>query len=670
MINTSKTERVLYASDVSIYEIIPCGVAFPKGPDEVRALLDIANRENVPLHPRGTGTSTVGQSLGNGISIDFSKHMNKIMHIDKDYVDVEPGITLGKLNSVLEKKGLFMPVDPSSMNMCSVGGMVSNNASGIHSFLYGDTKDHVLGLEGFWADGSFFSTIKGENIKNITEKLSKLHDKVQKLKSKLPLTKKNSSGYNIRDSFLSDGKIDLNKLLVGSEGSLCIITKLRLRVLELPKKRITLLSLFDDLEKGLEAVKLVRDIKGLSAIELFDEELISAGKEYFPELRDFFDNRAKAGLLFEIDGGAENFVEAQARELEKRLSSLAIKTEFGRSTEKRQWLWHMRRSAQSMLNRIHGSVQSLRFIDDVAVPSDSIMEFYKQEKKILDRYGLKTAFFGHIGLGNFHINPRIDTRAKDFMKTINAVSEETYALVKSLGGTFAAEHGDGILRQPYIKKFSPELHALFAEIKDIFDPKHILNSKDKIELRYGFTPKSNIKKEILDAVERCHGCNECIDFCTAFIKNGSEDEGCKARGRANLMRAIVRGSLDEKDMRTALHYIEACRLCGKCLTECPTGVNVMETASLLRESLILPLSLKKRFMMWLLRPLRSMLAKKINSAKADSVVNIDAYGTVIKLGLYYAPYTKDIINNAKNKNLKLTTSDKDLQKYLLNIHSL
>ncbi|MFH1223325.1 MAG: FAD-linked oxidase C-terminal domain-containing protein, partial [Pseudomonadota bacterium] len=482
-----------------------------------------------------------------------------------------------------------------------------------------------------------------------------------------------SSGYNVKDAF-SGENVDLNKLLVGSEGTLCVITKIRFKLTKIPTKRITLLSLFDDFEKSLQAVNIVKDVKGLSAIELLDEELINVSKAHFTELKDFFATGTKAGLLFEIDApvdsvSADNFVEAQARELESRLSNLSLRTELGRNEEKRKWLWRMRKSANSVLNRIHGSVQSLRFIDDVAVPVDSILDFYRQEKKILDKYGLKTAFFGHIGAGNFHINPKVDTRSKDFVKTIEAVCEETYTLVKKLNGTFAAEHGDGILREPYIKKLNPELYSLFSEIKNIFDPKNILNAKKDIKLRYAFTPICNVGKQVLDAVERCHGCNECIDFCSAYIDKNCTNEGYKARGRANIMRSLLNGNIKGDEIEPAIKYIEACRLCGKCLTECPTGVDLLETAALLREVKILPISLKNRLLMLTFAPLRNILIKKIRKAAAGSTIDLDIFKQVIKLGLYYLPYTRGIMNEAKNKKLGLKISDENIQKYLTARHT-
>ena len=605
--------------------------------------------------------------------------MNHILKMENNYVDVEPGIILGKLNIKLNKRGLFMPVDPSSSDVCSVGGMVANNSSGIHSYLYGDIKDYVTELEGYWADGSFFSTYTEKNIRDFEEKLKPIALKSQMIKDKLPKTSKNSSGYNIKDAFNLNSdrsvspKQSLIQLLVGSEGTLAVITKIRLKVIQLPEKRITVLSLFDDFDKGLEAVKLATTITGISAMELLDNELIEASKEYYPEMKYFFSPEAKAGLIFEIDGD-EHFVNKQYRELEKILSYLSIRTEVATEEEKRKRLWWIRRSAGPILNRIEGSTRSLRFIEDVGVPLDSIIEFYNEEKKILDKYGLRTAFFGHIGSGHFHINPRIDTRRPDFWTTIEKVSEETYALVSKLGGTLDAEHGDGILREPYIRKYQPELYELYLEIKNIFDPLWFLNPGKIVNrsasqthsknIRYIFTPSKNLDKRVIDEVEKCHGCNDCVHFCEAYENTGSSDEGYKSRGRAHLMRAIVSGIITEEELDQALVYIDACRLCGKCSEKCPTGIDIIKTASILREKGVLPLRTKEKLLMKLYSPYKKYLIWKLSNAGKGTRVRINLFPGMFKLGLYYIPYLQELAQIIKKNKLSVDTHIETLKTYL------
>jgi len=656
LINKELIQRVFYSTDISLYEILPAGVATPKTEQDVKNILEICTQKGISITPRGSGTSTAGQAIGNGIIIDSSKFMNKLITVGDNYVDVQPGIVLSALNEQLKQHGVFFPVDPSSMEVCTIGGMVGNNSSGIHSFLYGDTKDYVLGLEGFWADGKFFSTITGLNIDTILQKLLPFKNKAKEAEKHLPLTSKNSSGYNLVEAF-SDYGISLNHLVTGSEGTLCVITKIRLKVIPAPNERVTVLSLFDELEKALEAVGLAKTIKGISAIELLDKDLINITRKHFPEFKTVFDGNVNAGLLFEIDGNS--------LELERVLSFLAVRTDVATSDETRKRLWWFRKSAGPLLNRIHGSIRSLRFIEDVAVPFEKIMEFYKEEKKILDQYGLNTAFFGHIGSGHFHINPRIDTRAKGFEKKISEICKKTYELVKKLGGTFSAEHGDGVLREPYIRELQPELYQLFYQIKETLDPKWMLNpgkivSKDKKEVpyRYNFTPRKDAPEILVNAVERCHGCHDCIHFCKALK--------IIARDRANIMRNIVNGVIsDKKEIKKATHYIGKCRLCGKCLLECPTGVDLLETASLLREHHIIEISAIKKIVMKLLSPLKTLLKYEVELAEKNKEFKINGiFNSVLRLGLYYKPYTREILKLVKEKNISLVLSDKDLQKYL------
>ena len=671
LIDTDLVQRVLYSTDISLYEIIPSGVATPKNEEEVKTLIDLCTNTGLSITARGSGTSTAGQAIGSGIIIDYSKHMNSIIAIEKDYVDVQPGIILAELNKELESHGLVFPVDPSSMDVCTIGGMVGNNSSGIHSFLYGDTKDYVIGLEGFWADGKFFSTITGLNVDGVLQKLLPFRQKADDIKHHLPQTSKNSSGYNVLEAFSKYG-ISLNHLVTGSEGTLCILTKIRLKTIPLPQKRITVLSLFDDLEKALEAVKLSSNINGLSAIELLDHELIDTTRKHFPELTAYFADNVMAGLLFEIDGN-NDFVQTQFVELEKLLSYLAIKTEYAEEVEKRKSLWWFRKSASSILNRIQGSTRSLRFIEDVAVPFDKIIEFYRAEKKILDEYGLRTAFFGHVGSGHFHINPRIDTRDPGSQRTINEIGKKTYSLVKRLGGTFSAEHGDGVLREPYIKELQPELYSLFTEIKETLDHAWILNpgkivsrTNKQESSRYNFKQHKDISSELLNAVEKCHGCNDCVRFCKAYLRSKNSDEGCKARGRANIMRNIVSGIISApKDIKKAVRYLEKCHLCGKCLLECPTGVDLLETASLLREHGLIAIPAWKKLSMRLLSPLRTLLKHEVDVVKTNGTLKVNRiFDPVFRLGLYYKPYTREILKLIKDKNISISLSDKDLQRYL------
>jgi glycolate oxidase len=259
------------------------------------------------------------------------------------------------------------------------------------------------------------------------------------------------------------------QLLVGSEGTLAVISKIRLKTIKTPQKRISILALFESIEKSLEAVTKIKGIPNISAIELLDEEIIQISLEHIDETKKIFPPKTKAGLILEIDG-EDHRVQSSLQELNSALTSLATKIQVEENEKNRKTLWRIRKSASSILNRIEGSTRSLRFIEDVAVPFASIMSFYLEEKKILEKYGLKTAFFGHVGTGHFHINPRIDTKDPKFMDIVDKVAEETYSLVLKLGGTLAGEHGDGILRQPYIQKLQPELHELFTEIKGYSTP--------------------------------------------------------------------------------------------------------------------------------------------------------------------------------------------------------
>ncbi len=669
--NISKVQRILHSTDISMFEVLPAKVICPKEKEDVKKAIKNAKQEHLTVHARGCGTSTAGQSLGEGILMDFSRNMDGIIEIKDNYVDIEPGIVLGKLNETLRPLGLFMPVDPSSAEVCSVGGMVSNNSSGIHSYMYGDTKDYVIGLEGYFADGNFFSTITGEGTKSYLDALDELRPEAVRLFDKVPKTLKDSSGYNIKETFSLYGPEMLTRLIVGSEGTLCIITKIRLKLISLPKERATILALFSELERALEAVTLSNKISRISAIELLDKELIETSRKHFADIRDYFSEGIKAGLIFEIDGEVDE-VRASLNELKKVLSYIALKIDASHDQEKRKKLWWMRRSASSILNRIEGSSRTLRFIEDIAVPVESISEFYREEKKILDSFGLPTAFFGHIGSGHFHINPKIDTRDPDFLEVIDSVSEKTYSLVKKLNGTIAGEHGDGLLRTPYIKRFDPDLHAFFVKIKKVFDPDFILNPDKIVSVkeaivvgnRYIFDPIHNLDPHTLNEIEKCHGCNDCLNFCSS-LNNHKNDEGLKARGRANLLRAIVSGLIGKDEYKEAVMYIERCRLCTKCAVMCPTGIDIISTAAMLREKGIIPISMKRKILMYLMTPVKTMLVHRADKCKKGDTLRLNLLDNkAIRLGLYYNPYLKKFFEAVTKKKLSLKSGDKDLELYL------
>lgn len=628
-------EKIINSTDISILEIIPENVFYPKNEKDIKKIIKVTNKTKTPLIARGCGTSTCGQGIGSGNIVNFSK-MNKIISIKKDYVDVEPGIICGDLNKKLEKFNKTFPVDPSSSKFCSIAGMVSNNASGIHSYLYGDTKDYVLGLEGYFIDGTFFSTIKNINLDKLKEKLKKIEPEYNKIKSFLPETTKDASGYMIKNYF--EKNKDFNQIIVGSEGTLAIITKIRLKIINLPKTRSTILAQYDSLEKALDGAALSKQIKEISAIELADEIVIDLSRKHYKEANEFLLPVTKATVLFEIDNG-DDFL------LKKILEKNAIKVTNAKSKKERNFLWKIRKIASPLLSRPDGNFITLRFIEDVAVPTDKISIFYEKEKEILRNYD--TAFFGHLGSGHFHINPRMDIKDKKFKENFHNISLETFKLVNKLKGTITAEHGDGKLRPLYIKKINPELYNFFKKIKEIFDPNYLLNPNNIVykdenydffnDFKYNYKTKYDFIK--VPDLNKCHGCNECITFCKSYKKTKKEED--KTRSRALVIRALMRGEL------VSTKNLESCNHCFKCIGNCPSGVDIIALTKILREN-NLKTSFSYKIRKILLLPMKYLL--KYFTYKKDKVELHNFWKPLFKLNLY--KNDKDLDKILKGKILK------------------
>jgi FAD/FMN-containing dehydrogenase/NAD-dependent dihydropyrimidine dehydrogenase PreA subunit len=666
-----KITKTISSKDSSILEITPYGVFYPKNNNDIKKIISYAKKNKLSLHPRGEATSTCGQSLGSGIVINFPRHMNKIIKITKDYADVESGVILSTLNNKLKKHKKTMPVDPSSADVITIGGMVSNNSSGIHSYLYGDMKDYVIGLEGFLTNGSFFSTITNKGLNEIKKKLKNIKEKAKALESKLPKTNKSSFGYNIKDGLIK--KIDINKLIAGSEGTLCVLTKIRLKIIDIPKHRLTVFSQFKTFSNALKVVNEVKKIKHISATELSDETLIKANIASFPEAKKFFNPKTCASILFEIDGSSLNIVNSDLKKLEKILKEYSLDYIVTNDEKEKKWLWWIRKAASPILSQVIDGSRTLRFIEDVAIPLDKVKEFYLKEKEILKKYNLKTAFFGHIGRGHFHINPRLNGRDKDFIKNLNKISEETFMLAKSLNGTISAEHGDGIIRSKYIKKLYPSLYKLFLDIKNIFDKNNILNPditntiKIKDDTLFRYKDIKNLDKNLSEEILNCSGCNDCINFCKSYKK--TKNEANKTRGRAYIIKEIFSKNLNKLEIKKARKHIESCKLCLNCIDKCPANYTPIKLSSILREKGIIKLSFSKKLLMTLFTPIKNLLLYYLKFKK-DRKLNLKAFSYIFKLGLYFHPYLQKLDKVILNNNIKIYKNSKYIKAYLkfYNLH--
>jgi FAD/FMN-containing dehydrogenase/Fe-S oxidoreductase len=628
--------RGMYSTAACIFEVEPLVVAAPADVDDVCKLLAYAASEGIPVIPRGGGSSLGGQAVGAGIMVDCSRFMNHVLRVDRDKMTalVQPGVVLGRLNRLLAREGLFFAPDPSSAEYCTIGGMVANNSGGAHSVKYGSTRDHVVSLKAVLPGGAVLDTAALHDIAAAsggatpsgngdpadiylrTERL--LRDNADLIERKRPRVTKNSSGYNLSGALAGTGAgragavtdaraesvksaggvIDLSKLLVGSEGTLGLVVEAELKLTELPRTRGAALSGFSSLESAGEAIVRLLEIRP-AALEIMGHTFLALVDRKELESPGAFMAEADTALLLEFEGDSQEEVRDaldRAQGILKSSSSFLGMKVVEDPAEAKQ-LWGLRTSAVAILNRMEGPEKPIAFIEDVTVEPARLPEFIRGELEIFDRHGVRAGVFGHGGDGDLHVRPVLNLKNPDHVNKMGPIARDVYELAAAMGGSPTGEHGDGRLRTAFLHLFYGEVTSLFREVKEIFDPKGIMNPGDKIagdddyaldkNLRYGSAyhviPTDTIFDEapLLKEIEKCHGCGACRAYCPVGSATG-EEEG-SARTKANLLRRLVSGKLGEPG-KTLLRddwkaIFDLCFNCKLCLTECPTKVDVPRLAA-------------------------------------------------------------------------------------------
>jgi FAD/FMN-containing dehydrogenase/Fe-S oxidoreductase len=583
------TDRLLYSTAACIFQIMPVGCVIPKDVSDLQHIVRYAYDNSISLTARGAGSAVAGQTLGSGIIIDFSKYMDHILEINQDqmYVRVQPGVVLGKLNRALAPYNLWFPPDPSSSEVATIGGMIANNSSGTHSLKYGATRDYILSLKLVLDNGELVSTdepMANRRISQIYTQIQGLLAPVHQLiKQYAPETIKNSSGYHVYDT---EGKLDLGRLIAGSEGTLALIAEAKLKVSPRPSERGMLRVCFADVESACETVIHLRELSP-SALELVDKTMIDLVRGSRTPLEDL-PEKTQVVLLVEFDG-----TEVQVREginnaiaIIERLGALDLRKG---QREQYERLWGIRNAASPILDRMKGPTRSMRIIEDGAVYPSRLVEYIHGLKQILAKSKVQGVIFGHAGSGNIHLNLILDPGEPGYKQKIQDLAEQASDLILGLKGTLSGEHGDGLLRTPYLKKMAGPVYPIFEGIKNVFDPKGILNPGKKIHqpgpsftelLRSPYKterlpPKLPVSSSILSEVIRCNGCGTCRTYCPIFTH--TQDERTTPRAKARLFVAFVEGKADLYKMIDTgeLERLGAlCIDCKLCYTECPSLVDV------------------------------------------------------------------------------------------------
>jgi FAD/FMN-containing dehydrogenase/Fe-S oxidoreductase len=593
--------RQLYATDASIYQIEPIGVAFPKSAEQAAAVIHAAADTGVSIIPRGAGTSLSGGAIGEGLIVDFSRYNRQIVELDleKRSVRVGAGVVLDQLNDFLTPHGFCFGPDVATSARATLGGMIANNSSGAHVPVYGTTADHVISLEIVMADGRIETIGPGrETLRAQREKIDNLiRGHVREMSERMPPgLLKRWPGYGL-ERFLRAPN-NLNEILAGSEGTLAAIFSADLKISPLPREKGLGLIFFASAGEAMQATVELLDLKP-AAIEHIDRPLFDQTKSQllFRAARDLLDLDTKpceSILIVEFyEDVAQRLSILQARKL-------GLRTKILTDTAQMNLVWSVRKAGLSLLTGRVGTAKPVAFIEDAAVRPVQLPEYVRGLQSIMKPLGLEASYYGHAATGLLHVRPVIDLHNASDLKKFKQVADQTSALVRQFKGSLSAEHGVGIARTEYMREqLGDELLDVMRAIKNAFDPKNIFNpgkifadGRHKIDnhLRENFVRPLELPFEprlafafkdgsFIGNLEQCNGCGGCLKqtgiMCPTFM--ATHEEVMSTRGRANIIRAALELRVNGHDPLRSAELDAAlsnCLSCKGCTPECPSNVNL------------------------------------------------------------------------------------------------
>ena len=560
-----------YAIDAGIHKITPQAVVLIESPGDLEQVLSYARQHAVPLTARSGGTNLTGNAIGSGIILEFSR-MNQILDLNpqEKWIRLQPGIIYAELSRELVRHGLMFAPDPSSGEMCKIGGMLGTNAAGPHTLKYGATKDHVIRMDVLLADGKHLIAREYDLQSNDFDVLLKTHSWVDPLiklirkhtallKEKKPRVSKNSSGYNLfaLAECLERGVLDLPRLFVGSEGTLGLTLEATLRLLPRPDRTVTALLHLERLEEVGHAVGALLRLRP-GALELLDSnslDLIGRSQFGIPE-------STQAVLLVELD---EEPLEEKVAVLHSvcQRFRLTKAPDLAREPEQQEALWQVRKAIYPTLYRYDVRKKPINFVDDVVVPVERLPELMAYLDKLFKGLDIPVAIYGHVGDGNAHINPLLDVNAaEDFDRMVRIAREIHETVMTRFGGSICGEHGDGRVRGEFVKAlYGEDVYRLFWEVKRLLDPEGLLNPDVKLT-EVPFT--QNIDFERLS--KPCATCGRCNTVCPVYDVRQDESNG--ARGWFHILTD------PEYSSEASGRVVEACLNCKSCRVVCPAGLDI------------------------------------------------------------------------------------------------
>jgi FAD/FMN-containing dehydrogenase/Fe-S oxidoreductase len=619
-------DRGRYSTDASIYQVQPLGVVIPKTIADVQAVLALARDAGLPVLPRGGGTSQCGQTVNRAIVLDCSKHLRTVLSVDPaaQTATVQPGIVLAHLNAALKQHKLFFPVDPSTQARCTIGGMAANNSCGAKSIRYGLMADNVRAIDAILADGTQHRF--GMMPDNLGEMSAPIAALVQRLRalgaaeadeiaSRFPHQLRRVGGYNIEvltPRARREGRENLARLLVGSEGTLAFSAALELQLAPLLPRKMVGICQFPTFRAAMEASRhlVALDPEG---VELVDRTMIDLGRG-IPIYRKTIDRmllgEPDSILLVEFHGHEDGPLLAKLAELDGAMADLGYPGAVVRATDPafQADIAEVREAGLNIMMSMKGDGKPVSFIEDCAVDLDDLADYTERLNDVFTRHGTKGTWYAHASVGCLHVRPVLNMKDPTDVRTMRSVAEECFALVREYKGSHSGEHGDGIVRSEFHESmFGPRVVRAFEAVKDAFDPEALLNPgrvvraprmDDRTLFRYGpgyavdagFSPVLDWSEQpqsatggaragLLAAVEMCNNNGTCRKFdagvmCPSY--RVTRDEVHLTRGRANTLRLALTGQLGPDAMAgdDVAEAMKLCVSCKACKRECPTGVDM------------------------------------------------------------------------------------------------